>query len=254
LDIRGGIAECWSMLRRPVLLTKEMSAESGMDMWLRSAYDLRVFPVSPRANGERKLSTRGVSEGSVPLDDDDHRCDGGSGLGAARLWAWDWISDRSGDTRGAVRIALRCDDTLPLFTMYTVQKSGAPLEMVVGMSALNRTKPPLPVAPRTSFSTAACATNSMIDLATSCSSSTTSLHWMSLRAQKHRNGRKRSIMCGSVGCLNPAASSTPLEWPLVLTWTRTRVWPFWTSESMAHLSAFWLFLSLSLSMHTATSG
>jgi hypothetical protein len=37
LDIRGGMAGWWSTLRRPVLLTKEMSAESGMDMWLRSA-------------------------------------------------------------------------------------------------------------------------------------------------------------------------------------------------------------------------
>ena len=88
------------MLRRPpALLTKEMSAESGMDMWLRSAYDLRVFPaVPPRANGDRKLSTRGVSDASVPRDDDDHRCDGGSGLGAAWLWAACWaITDRSGE-------------------------------------------------------------------------------------------------------------------------------------------------------------
>jgi hypothetical protein len=147
---------------------------------------LRVFPAPPRANGDRKLSTRGVSVWSEPLDDDDHRCDdGGSGLAGAADCACR-ICDRSGDTRGAARMALRCEDTLPLFTTYTVQKSGAPLEMVVGMSALNRTKPPLAVAPRTSFSTAACAVNSMIDLATSCSSSTTSMQWICTRAHTHR--------------------------------------------------------------------
>jgi hypothetical protein len=31
----------------------------------------------------------------------------------------------------------------------------------------------------------------------------------SLRVQKQRNGRKKSFICGSVGCLYPAASSTP---------------------------------------------
>lgn len=103
------------------------------------------------------------------------------------------------------------------------------------------TKPPLAVAPTTSFSMAACAANSTIDLATSWSSSTTSLQciyvqgstriitftqqvWRTLyvtfdahaygartsfRVQKQRNGRKRSFICGSVGCLYPAASSTP---------------------------------------------
>lgn len=45
---------------------------------------------------------------------------------------------RSGETAGAWRMAWRTDDTLPpLVTTYTVQKSGAVLEMLLEMSALN---------------------------------------------------------------------------------------------------------------------
>jgi hypothetical protein len=100
-------------------------------------------------NGDRKLSASDdVSEWSwLPRDDDDHHCDGGSALGPpARgvvTWLWlcccccCWIWDRSGDTRGAARMALRVEDTLPLLKMYTVQKSGAPFKMVVGVGTLN---------------------------------------------------------------------------------------------------------------------
>ena len=134
-----------------------------------------------------------------------------------------WIMVRSGDTAGAWRMACRTEFTLPpLVTTYTVQKSGAVLEMVLEISALNLhkpnqegislvvqrrpslvrntgragrvdidkdgtiahlTKPPLAVAPTTSFSMAACAANSTIDLATSWSSSTTSLHWICSQAR-----------------------------------------------------------------------
>lgn len=40
--------------------------------------------------------------------------------------------------------AFRVEETLPLSMMYTLHKSGAPLEMVFGMSALNQ-NPPLVV-------------------------------------------------------------------------------------------------------------
>ena len=53
-----------------------------------------------------------------------------------------WIMVRSGDTAGAWRMACRTEFTLPpLVTTYTVQKSGAVLEMVLEISALNLHKP-----------------------------------------------------------------------------------------------------------------
>ena len=158
----------------------------------------------------------------------DKPLDGGGGVhfcAAACTWSGlgPWIMVRSGDTAGAWRMACRTEFTLPpLVTTYTVQKSGAVLEMVLEISALNLhkpnqegislvvqrrpslvrntgragrvdidkdgtiahlTKPPLAVAPTTSFSMAACAANSTIDLATSWSSSTTSLHWICSQAR-----------------------------------------------------------------------
>lgn len=55
-----------------------------------------------------------------------------------------WIMVRSGETAGAWRMACFTEVTLPpLVTTYTVQKSGAVLEMVLQISALNlhKTKP-----------------------------------------------------------------------------------------------------------------
>jgi hypothetical protein len=53
-----------------------------------------------------------------------------------------WIMVRRGETAGAWRVAWRTDDTLPfLVTTYTVQKSGAVLEMLLEMSALNLHRP-----------------------------------------------------------------------------------------------------------------
>ena len=77
----------------------------------------------------------------------DKPLDGGGGVhfcAAACTWSGlgPWIMVRSGDTAGAWRMACRTEFTLPpLVTTYTVQKSGAVLEMVLEISALNLHKP-----------------------------------------------------------------------------------------------------------------
>lgn len=42
-----------------------------------------------------------------------------------------------GETNGAAREAFLMEETFPFETAYTVQKSGAPLDTVLGTSALN---------------------------------------------------------------------------------------------------------------------
>lgn len=60
-----------------------------------------------------------------------------------------WIIVRSGETAGAWRTACRTDVTLPpLETTYTVLKSGAVLEMLLEISALNLFKCHKPNSPR----------------------------------------------------------------------------------------------------------
>lgn len=87
------------------------------------------------------------------------------------------------------------DDNFPLEMMYTLQNSGVSLDMEVAKSALlNLAKPPLEVAPITKLSIKLCLTYWQRALATSVSSSKTSLTCMDLRVQKQRKGRNNSLV------------------------------------------------------------